>query len=143
LHNFPHFPLNKILHCCARRTGYRNIRFSGRDTLLRPEDMISYLSHMPDMRSHLCWGDMQYFITFSTPPRMPIPTLIFSTAYNLRSYCRGDTGHCNGTWIRDADPLVAILRSIIQENKRFFNPERIEGRINCPHNSKENRIVIL
>jgi hypothetical protein len=41
------------------------------------------------------------------------------------------------------DPLVAIVRSILREKKMIFDPERIKSRINCPRNSKENRIVIL
>jgi hypothetical protein len=105
--------------------------------------MIRYMLCVPDIRSHLCWGDTRHFSTFSTPPHMPIPTLIFLTAYNIRLYCRGDTNDCNGTWIRDVDPLVAILRSILREKKRIFKPERIKGRIKCPHNLKENWIVIL
>jgi hypothetical protein len=30
-----------------------------------------------------------------------------------------------------------------RSNQRIYNPEIIKGRINCPHNSKENRIIIL
>jgi hypothetical protein len=99
-HNFPHFPLNKILHCCDQRTSYRNIRFSGRDTLLRPDDTRSYLQRVLDMQSHLCRGDTRQFITFSTLPHMPIPTLICPTVYDLRSYCRGDKGDCNQAILR-------------------------------------------
>jgi hypothetical protein len=128
-HNFPHFPLNKILHRCARRTGNRKIRLSGQDTLGRPEDTRSYLSRVLDMQSHLCRGDMRHFSTFSTPPRMPIRTLICPTAYDLRAYCRGGTGDCNGTWIRDADPMVAILRSILREKKRIFIRKELKAEL--------------
>jgi hypothetical protein len=55
----------------------------------------------------------------------------------------GGMGDFDGTWIRDVDPLVAILRSILRGKERIFNPERIKSQIKCPHNSKENQIVIL
>jgi hypothetical protein len=47
---FPTLPAKQDTVCRARRTAHRTIRSSGRDTLLRPEDMKSYLPRRPEMR---------------------------------------------------------------------------------------------
>jgi hypothetical protein len=77
-------------------------------------------------------------------PRMPIPTAIRPTMYDVRSYCRGGTGHWNGTWIQDLDPLSSylivctrIIRIFVRGKEKDFNSERVKDRIIHPHNSKE------
>jgi hypothetical protein len=47
---FPALPCKQDTSCHARRTTIGKIRFFGRDTLLRTEDMKSYLPRGPDTR---------------------------------------------------------------------------------------------
>jgi hypothetical protein len=86
--------------------------------------MKSYLTRWPDMRSHLCRRDTRHFRTFSTLPRMPIPTMICPTAYDLRSYCREDRGDWNGMWIQDLDPLGSYLTHFVRDCYAFLYEKR-------------------
>jgi hypothetical protein len=60
---------------------------------------------------------------------MLILTLFCPTAYDLRPYYRGDTGNCNRTWTRDVNPLVDIIRLILREKKRIFNPKELKAEL--------------
>jgi hypothetical protein len=69
--------------------------------LLLPEDMRSYLPHVPDMQSYLCQGDTRHVCTYSTPPRMPIPTLFVQVRMVYDHNVRGTRATLPG----DADLL--------------------------------------
>jgi hypothetical protein len=65
---FTALPTEQDTGCCARRTAQRKIRLSSRDTLLRLEDMKSYLPRGTDMRQtrYLIYGGggTRHFRTF-------------------------------------------------------------------------------
>jgi hypothetical protein len=106
--------------------------------LLRLEDTRSYLPRVPDMQSHLCQGgghEAFQYLQYTAMHADPDLNLYDCVRYMIILW--GGTGDCNETRIQEAYPLVAILRSILREEKRILNPEIIKGQINCPHNSKE------
>jgi hypothetical protein len=51
---FPALPTEKGTGCRAQRTVHRMIRLPCRYTILRPEDIKSYLPRGPDMRQVTC-----------------------------------------------------------------------------------------
>jgi hypothetical protein len=121
---FPALPTEQDDGCGARRTTRGKIRFSGRYTLLRPEDTKSYLPRGPDMRQ-TC--DLVYVKGTR------------GISVTLSSATHADTDPDLSYCVRSTIVLHGVHETLTWEKikEKDFNSERIKDRINHPHNSQE------